>query len=161
MKSSKTALTTIFVSMFLAVILSGCRVNNGDIGPLYGAWVVTEVDVDGMVYDGWKNDDYDNSFFEFQNNICFVKCTNALNDCLTQTCTWEWVKKDTRIALDFSHYDNQFPPGGYMYGPPKWLLLTQPTTYEFDVVWNGNNKMVWTTVNSEGQTLTYHMKKTY
>lgn len=157
-----TFLIAFVVAMTCA--LTGCRVNNGDIGPLYGTWAVTEVTVDGEVYDGWLFDDWTGTFFEFQNNICFVSRTTDRYDLEYRVCTWEWIETDKEIALDFTHFDDRFPvptPGGYLYGAPEWLLLTQPAVYHFTVQWDGKRHFVWTTVNTEGQTLTYTMKKTY
>lgn len=147
---------------FIAV--PGCRMNNGDIGVLYGIWTVTEVKVDGQIYDGWKIAGYDDSFFQFQNNICFITRTNDLYDSETQVCTWEWKERDTEIALNFTHHDNENPvphPGGVTYSPPFWLLLDEPGIYTFDVEWKGDKTMVWRTVNAAGQALTYCLKKTY
>lgn len=151
-------------SSILFCLLTGCKVNNGDIGLLYGVWAITEVKVDGEIYTGWKENGFDESFFQFQNNICFVTRTNALYDSQTQVGTWEWQTEDTKIELNFSHYDDRYPnpaPGGYMYGAPDWLLLTQPTVYRFDIEWTDDKHMVWKTVNTEGQNLVYYLKKTY
>ncbi|MCH5219406.1 MAG: hypothetical protein J1F20_02460 [Muribaculaceae bacterium] len=149
---------------FVSLALTGCRMNNGDIGELYGIWVVTEVTVDGEIYEGWRSDGWNDTFFQFQNNICFVTRTNELYDQETQTGTWEWIEDKKLIALNFTHTDNQFPdniPGGFLYGSPTWLLLTESRVYNFDVTWDGKRSFVWTTVNSDGQILTYTMKKTY
>lgn len=162
-KKLNTFLTGIF-AVVLAAVLTGCRMNNGDIGLLYGVWVVTGVEVDGSEYDGWRGDGYIDSFFEFQNNICFVCRTTERQDMQTQVSTWEWLTEDTEISLNFTHTDDRFPvpvPGGYTYGAPDWLLLTEPGIYVFDVRWDDDKHMAWTTVNTEGQRLTYHLKKTY
>lgn len=152
----------IFCSVVLCAVLAGCRVNNGDIGPLYGVWNVTAVDVDGEPYDGWKSHGYTESFFQFQNNICFVTRTNDLYDSQSRACTWQWLKKDTEIELDFSHTDTASPnPGSYLYAAPEWLLLTESRVYVFSVDWEGSKKMTWSTVNTAGQRLTYHLTKTY
>ena len=150
--------------VIVLIALSGCRMNNGDIGLLYGVWAVTDVEVNGEPYHGWQSNGYNESFFQFQNNIVFVTRTNSLYDHEDQAGTWEWLKEDTRIALNFTHRDNlnDTPrPGGYMYGAPAWLLLVEPVIYNFDVEWTDDKHTVWTTVNTSGQRLTYHLKKTY
>lgn len=164
MKKSLTIARILLAAVFMAAGLTGCRVNNGDIGLLYGTWAVTDVEVDGLPYEGWHTDGYDDTFFQFQNNICFVTRTNERYDAESRTATWEWVKGDTEITLDFTHHDTQFPtpvPGGYMYGAPEWLLLTQPGVYTFSVEWTDDRHTVWTTVNTEGQRITYRMKQTW
>lgn len=147
----------------IAVLLPSCRMNNGDIGLLYGVWAVTDVQVDGKPYD-WNAGEYTESFFQFQNNICFISRTGPLHDYQNQVCTWAWVKDDIQIELDFTHYDDANPTpsvGGNMYSPPTWLLLTEPGVYVFDVTWHDDKNMTWTTVNTNGQRLAYRLKKTY
>lgn len=151
----------IFLTLLALVTTNSCRINNGDIGELYGTWVLTEMEVDGQKYDQWRLSDYPETFFQFQGDICMVIRTNELYDYLYQVCTWYWETEDTNIALNFTHSDDRYPsmPNGYMYGPPSWLLMSQPIVYGFDVVWDGDNRMTWTTVNQEGQRLTFHLKK--
>lgn len=157
----KCVLLTGIVAMLLWTAAS-CRVNNGDIGPLYGVWAVERVDVDGEVYDGWRQDGYDDSFFQFQNNICFVTRTTDRFEAQNVACTWRWVKEDTEMELDFTHTDNIYPePGGATYMSPYWLLLSEPVRYDVSVSWKGNRNMTWNVVNTDGRHITYHLKKTY
>ena len=146
----------------LCVSLGGCVTNNGDIGRLYGIWNLTEMRVDGEVYQGWRQDGYNDSFFQFQNNICFVSRTNDRFDVQNQACTWQWIENQTVIELDFSHTDDANPePGGWPYAAPQWLLLTNPTKYSFEVKWDNDKRMIWNTVNTQGQKLTYYLSKNY
>ena len=151
---------TVCLGVLLAT-LAGCRVNNGDIGPLYGVWAVTEVEVDGETYDGWKSEDTE-SFFQFQNNIIFVSRVVNRYVLYQNYGTWEWLVEDNEISLNFLHHDNNNPePGSGFYAPPEWLLLTEPGVYNFDVTWQGEKRMIWSTINTQGLRLTYHLKKTY
>ena len=155
---------SVFVVFLLVTLLTlgGCRVNNGDIGPLYGIWVLDEMKVDGEVYQGWKNALYPNTFFQFQNNICFVTRTSDRYDADNRVCTWQWLDYDTKMELDFSHVDNELPiPGGYRYRAPEWLLLTESVKYDFEVVWSGKKQMTWSTVNTEGKLLSFSLQKIY
>lgn len=157
----KSLLLTLTASI-IVFILTSCRVNNGDIGPLYGSWVLTEMKVDNEIYTEWKSDGYDNTFFKFQNNICEIMRTNDRLDTDSRVCTWQWVTEDTEIELNFTHTDDRFPePGGYLYNAPDWLLLDGPGLYKFNVKWNGEKNFVWTTVNNKGQQLAYTLKKTF
>lgn len=144
------------------LLLSGCRMNNGDIGALYGAWVLTQMEVDGEVYTGWESDGYDDTFFQFQNNICSIIRTTSLHDYDARMCTWQWIEEDREIELNYTHHDDTFErPGSGVYAPPSWLLLIEPGKYVFTVTWNGDRKFTWTTVNTRGQRLVFHLKKTY
>lgn len=145
----------------VATLCSGCKVNNGDIGLLYGVWFVSSVEVDGAPYTDYRADGSD-SFFQFQNNIINIARTDAYHSVENRYGTWEWIKEDTEIALNFTHHDNAHPtPGEYMYGPPEWLLLTVPAVYNFDVSWTDDKHCVWSTVNTEGRQLKYYLRKTY
>lgn len=149
------------IALLLMPVLAGCRMNNGDIGVLYGVWAVNAVEVDGQTYEGWNDDGWE-SFFEFQNNIVQVIKVSPLHDEISCFGTWQWVTEDTRIELDFTHHDDRFPePGENIYAPPAWLLLTTPGVYGFDVVWHGEKKCEWSTVNTAGQRIKYYLKKTY
>lgn len=158
----KRRIATAGCVLVLLLCLSACRVNNGDIGLLYGTWAVESVEIDGDAYTGWREGQYDESFFQFQNNICFVTRTNERYDYQNVASTWRWVEEDVRIELDFRHTDNFYPePGGYSYEAPAWLLLTEPTVYAFNVEWFGEKRMKWSTVNTEGQHIEYTLKKTF
>ena len=146
----------------IGLLTSGCVTNNGDIGRLYGVWVLDSMEVDGEPYDGWRREGYTSSFFQFQNDICYVTRTNDMYDVQNVACTWKWVKEETLIDLNFTHTDNAEPePGNLRYGPPLWLLLTDPGVYTFGVDWVTDKKMIWTTENSRGQKLTYHLSKNF
>lgn len=148
--------------LVLVGTVSSCKMNNGDIGALYGVWVLEQIKVDGKEYSGWSEGEYNNSFFQFQNNICFVTRTSERFDAENRAGTWQWIVEETEIQLDFSHTDQENPlPGGFRYGSPEWLLLNGSTSYNFEVIWHGEKKMTWQTVNTTGQILTYSLKKTY
>jgi len=157
MKRTSNILLTI-LAVFLA---TSCKVNNGDIGPLFGTWAVTEMKVDGEVYDGWKDSEHTFTAFSFQNDICHIQTADSHDSPDSRTCTWKWMTEDTRIELDFTHHDDKFDAGTYYYKAPEWLLLETNTVHIFDVVWDGEKKMTWTTVNAAGQRLEYRLKKTW
>lgn len=165
MKSKLTRIITyIIICVAMPAMLQSCKVNNGDIGLLYGTWFISSMEVDGQPYDGWRTDDNEDTFFQFQNNICFITWVDEHHQAESRVCTWQWVEDQTVIELNFTHTDDRFPepvPDGYLYGAPSRLLLTQPGIYRFDVVWKDDKHTVWTTVNTEGQRLTYHLQQTW
>lgn len=159
MTGFKYLITALALTIF--VPLGGCRMNGGDIGALYGIWLLTEMEVDGEKYDKWNANGFE-TFFEFENDICQVIRANERYDVESKWSTFKWIKEDTEMQLDFTHTDNTYPePGGYLYAAPSWLLLTEPTTYDFTVEWRGSKQMTWRTVNTSGQQLTYYFRKEY
>lgn len=151
----------ILLSLIAVVLATSCKVNNGDIGPLFGTWAVTEMKVDGTVYDGWKDEAHAFTAFNFQNDICYIQTADSHDSPDSRASTWKWETEDTRISLNFTHHDDRFGPGELYYKAPEWLLLETNTVHVFDVVWDGDRKMTWTTVNAAGQRLEYRLKKTW
>ena len=155
-----------FMLMILLVTMAGCRVNNGDIGPLYGCWNIESMTVDGEEYEDWRSDIHPWTTVEFQNNICMFKQALEPNDYLVNVCTWSWTggesDENSLLRLDFNHSDNQNPTGTGLYAPPGWLLLSGQLTVDMIVDWSHHNRqMVWTTVNAAGQRLVYRLKQTW
>ena len=153
--------------MFILILsLSGCRVNNGDIGPLYGTWNIESLTVDGVDYEEWRNEIHPWTTVEFQNNICMFKQALEPNDYLVRVCTWSWLGGETEenavLRLDFNHRDDNNPTGTGLYSPPAWLLLSGCLTADMVVTWaKHDRRMTWTTINASGQTLVFRLKQTW
>lgn len=89
-------LYTIFVAV-IAVLLSGCTRNNGDIGELFGQWKVTSITADGK-------DVYDCNgvmYFKFQSSVYCQKIVNEVthwDDCVYA----KWKYEGNGILIDFT-----------------------------------------------------------
>lgn len=159
----------IYAVGLLAVItflLTGCRVNNGDIGALYGTWAIEDITVDGEIYEDWQNPKNPWTSVEFQNNICIFKRAVEPNGYIISVSTWSWIEgtavDQSLLTLDFNHHDNKNPAGTGIYAPPQWLLLDGQLRFEMLVDWSSNKRrMTWTTVNGDGQTLVLRLKQTW
>ncbi len=154
------------ILFFFILGLAGCRVNNGDIGPLYGTWNIESVTVDGVEYEDWRTETHPWTTVEFQNNICMFKQAFEPNDYLVRVCTWSWLNgtstENSVLVLDFNHSDDANPPGTGIYAAPSWLLLSDMMKCEMMVDWSGHDRrMKWTTVNSEGRKLVYRLRQTW
>lgn len=142
------------------LIVQSCKQNDGEIGDLYGNWGIAAMKVDGERYDKWRDAEHAYTTFSFQNNICMIQSVSDKNVPDTRTCTWKWEAKNN-IALNFTHYDDRYEPGQYMYSAPEWLLLETNTIHNFEVTWHGEDRMVWKTVNVNGQHLEYDLRRTW
>ncbi|MDE6396167.1 MAG: hypothetical protein K2K84_02730 [Muribaculaceae bacterium] len=152
--------------LFLMLALVGCRVNNGDIGPLYGTWNIESLTVDGVEYEEWRSETHPWTTVEFQNNICMIKQAFEPNDYLVRVCTWSWLggedDENAVLRLDFNHSDDHNPPGTGIYAPPAWLLLSGRLTVDLSVTFaKHDRRMTWTTVNASGQKLVFRLKQTW
>lgn len=156
---------SLWIGLYLSVVclnFCSCSTNDGNIGPLFGQWVMVSMDVDGEPYDGWQSDDYPYTTFRFQNDICFVSKSNERLDVQTSYCTWAWQTERKVISLNFTYQDNDFPePGTGIYAPPAWLMMYTPGVYYFDVQWVNDKEMIWTGVTPQDRILTFHLKKNF
>ena len=154
-----------FLCLFF-IALSACKVNNGDIGALYGTWNIERITVDGELYEDWRNDNSPWTTVEFQNNICMFKRAVEPNDYIVRVATWEWENgtaiENSVLRIDFEHHDDANPTGTGKYEPPVWLLLDGNLHPEFIVEWSDNDRaMTWSTVNSRGQKLVFYLRQTW
>ena len=58
-------LAVVLVSVMVMTGISSCTRNNGDIGPWFGTWKLTEITVDGTSDAGYEG----NIFWKFQNDV--------------------------------------------------------------------------------------------
>lgn len=82
-----------------ALMPTGCTHNNGDIGPIFGTWVLREASCDGQRLDV-------ESFlvtWSFQNNILSEMVTLPHNTTHETWATWGWGDEGRVLYVDFTH----------------------------------------------------------
>lgn len=97
---------------------SSCTHNNGDIGPLFGRWTVTECVVDG------QRQDVD-CVIDFQSHIVRVTRLGEHGDTDYSLGTWTLDEPQRQLTLDFTHDDDAHSG---QYTLPTYLGLTTPVT---------------------------------
>ncbi len=139
---------TLIISLFSAILLSGCMHNNGDIGDYFGTWKVTSISVDGDV-DG----DYSaNIFFQFQSDVVRI-VENRSNYEITEYFG-TWVDNGNNIIIDLNHKVN---PESEVYHIPEVMRMVKGENF-IKVSNKNSSKMTWT-FESGGQTITYTLNK--
>lgn len=139
---------TLIISLFSAILLSGCMHNNGDIGDYFGTWKVTLISVDGDV-DG----DYSaNIFFQFQSDVVRI-VENRSNYEITEYFG-TWVDNGNNIIIDLNHKVN---PESEVYHIPEVMRMVKGENF-IKVSNKNSSKMTWT-FESGGQTITFTLNK--
>ncbi len=145
----------LYVVLFVVLFLSSCVTNNGDIGNLYGSWVLDAVDIDGVEQTSWK-DDGSFTTWNFQNNIILVRRATAIHDANYVVGTW--VRDDNTLTVDFNHKDDETPAGTGLYEAPIWIYFEHGVT-TLTYLKDESKKMVLATTLSDGRRITYTLHK--
>ncbi|MGN0213210.1 MAG: lipocalin family protein [Muribaculaceae bacterium] len=87
----------------MMLIVASCTSNNGDIGPWFGIWRVTEITTDGV-----PDEDYEgNMFFKFQNTVFEMLLVYDDHSADTRFGTW---KDEGNGILTVSFPDGKYKP---------------------------------------------------
>lgn len=117
----------------MLLTLASCTHNNGDIGPLFGQWKVTSIDIDEKPMEDYKG----NLFFSFQNDVVLVYGTYG-----------QWIQTGNSIDFIFSMEPIGYPNiPGFKFGHNPYQIISLNKDY-FNF-----------TSTIEGKTYTYHLKK--
>ena len=103
----------------VAIISGGCTHNDGDIGPLFGSWLVEDITLDGQRTDPGEGHGY----VQFQGAVVMCKLIDDRHSLLFYS-VGSYVREGDALLLDFTHSDNTTAPGEGQYSAPQWLLLT-------------------------------------
>lgn len=103
----------------MAFLLVGCTHNNGNIGPFFGQWKISEITIDGekdAAYEG-------NVFWSFQSSTIEMQKADEsqLTDAVTSWGSWSREKETNHdvLILDFTHSDDTHAVGDPYYSPLK------------------------------------------
>ena len=131
-----------------ALSVSSCTHNNGDIGDLFGIWVLKSVSIDGLDIKFISDDQ--NVTWAFQNNIVSVTLLAAHESRLETYGTWEWEDEGKIMHLDFTHI------GGF-----PWGELPFPGEISFNVRVKELNKknLKFVYVTETGEQMDYVFQK--
>lgn len=138
---------------FIAVLLGACTQMNGHIGPIFGSWVLDEIQEDGRQLDMDEE-----TVFSFQNEIVrVVKVVDFVGQGSEKF--GNFTISDKELTLKFQAQPTE--SGSYLYVTPNWLhfpLDGRPIVFRIDQL--DGSRMVLTLVE-EGHTLRYSFRKTW
>ncbi len=87
----------ILLTAFLVMVISGiaCTRNNGDIGPIFGRWILESADCRNCPQITWEGD----LFLAFQNDV--VQMTQTFNDNYSESTFGSFRLTDNTMFIDF------------------------------------------------------------
>jgi len=145
--------STYILTLLLTLILQSCTHNNGDIGPYFGTWKLSAIEVDGSNMDSYKG----NIFWQFQAEVFCMREVLPNHD--TNVCWGSWKEaSDGILELNFTHSDDSHPAGSTYYSP---FIITglQPAVNRLDIKSKSGTRLTLSYIDSEGKSYTYRLIK--
>jgi len=142
----------LFLILIVAAFATRCTHNNGDIGPLFGQWIMTDITADGerpadVIATNWN--------WRFQNAVLLISEVDYLGHEYSQYwASWEREGQTLRI-----NYNNTDPAITWAYDFPSAIGFTQATTYTLTIESESSSQMTLRMVNPDGITYVYTLKK--
>lgn len=139
----------------VAMMLTGCTRNNGDIGKWFGKWQLTEMTVDGEADPLVAGGQY---FWDFQNDIIRIDCV-APNGYEHEVyyCIGTWDQPaDNVMVMNFSHTDD----GGIFHKPFGILHFPTDGPFTMTIVSQSGKECVMKRVDeTSGTEYVYRLRK--
>lgn len=107
----------ILIIISILAVFAACKTNNGDIGPLYGQWILDQLTLDGEP-DSIVCSDFS---FSFQNNILYIAHQTGHHE-FTETFG-TWSLDGDELTLNFTHTADLYPENGIKFNPPAELHI--------------------------------------
>ena len=142
--------------MFVLIMtrLTGCTHNNGDIGPWYGAWTLTSVQIDGNTDPDYKPCTI---IWKFQSTVINMTEIGPVHEVKDYFGTWRQLS-DTTLELNFTHSDNDSPSGTDLYVPAAATHLPAAVTV-LQIKKFTSKHIVLTYTDPEGIVYTYFLDR--
>lgn len=147
----------IFSIIAAAIGLNSCTHNNGDIGPLFGSWVLEEMTVNG---DKTVPDVDGDTFLQFQGGVIMAKLIDDRHSLLFYS-VGSWEREGDVLIVNYTHSDNQTPQGEGQYMAPYWLMLTTNAINRITILSLDKKAMRLEYITPDGDTVRYLFRKTF
>lgn len=133
-------------------LLAGCTHNNGDIGPLFGQWIMTGITVNGDTPADINPTEWN---WRFQNQVFLISHVDVVAHDYRQY--WgSWTMADKTMTIDYDNIDSAID---YAYETPSAIGFTDAAVYTLSVVNLSSHDMILQMVNPGGDTYVYTLKK--
>lgn len=147
----------ILLTLTLLAATSSCTHNDGDIGPLFGSWILDSMTLDGQPYtpdvDGY-------TCLQFQGKVIMAKIIDDRHSLLFYS-VGSWERTDNTLYLDYTHSDNDTPPGEGAYSAPYWLMLKPNAVNEVSILSLNSRHMHLRHITPDGDIVEYTFHKTF
>lgn len=148
---------TVEILLLIAAVWAvsgGCTHNNGDIGPYFGSWLLTEIKANGVT----DTDYAGNVVWAFQSDV--VKMTVVYPWHETSGRFGTWSEHDGYLELDYTHSSDEMEPGTGDYSFPAGLHLPDHGRVRLHIESLAAKDMVLGYSN-DGVEYTYYLKKQF
>lgn len=151
------------IALVLFIVgLCGCTRNNGDIGPWFGTWKLTEITIDGTPEASYGG----NVFWKFQNDV-FVMLRRNMNpnESSAENRYGTWSESNDYLFIDFTNYDDSNPPengaaGEGIYAPFLETHFILGGVSQLKIVnQSGSEAYLMFTSPADGKTYGYRIRK--
>lgn len=138
----------------LAILISGCTHNDGDIGPLFGNWDLLTLTADGEEQQ-IVTDTVLCTVWSFQQSVIFIRQTMPHND--YRRAKGMWSRTDDILTLDFDFHDID---GYTYYTPPADMHLTERGQTPLAII-ELDNKNMHLRHTTDSATYDYYLRKIF
>lgn len=147
----------VYAMLILSVnLFCCCTRNNGDIGPWFGSWQLTEIEIDGAKVSSYG----ENIFWAFQNDVFSMKYVYPNDPGHSVDDRWgTWEESGDAIKLNFTHSDDSYAPGTGIYAPLKETGIPANEVSTLVIIKKPGTKAVLSYTDSAGKIYTYHLIK--
>ena len=136
------------------LLFCSCRMNNGDIGDLFGSWLLYSMTVDGQTPEDF---DAEETVWEFQNNIISISRVEFMYDKESRWGTWS--EADGKLLLNYTHHEHGVNQGTAKYSAPEWLGFPPNQIIPLTFVERTSNRMSLTRTSENGEVYVYSLRK--
>ena len=155
-------LAVALVSVMVMTGISSCTRNNGDIGPWFGTWKLTEITVDGTSDAGYEG----NIFWKFQNDVFeMVRVNQDDVESYADTHYATWNEDNGYLFVNFRNSDDNNPAaegeagnGIYAPFPDSHFIVGGVTQLKIESQSGGDAYLTFTSP-VDGKTYGYRLKK--
>lgn len=144
-----------FCSIIILVLIfavTSCTHNNGDIGPLFGQWIMTDITADGQSISDVTPTDWN---WRFQNQVILISQVD--NVAHTHNEYWgSWSQSGKTITVNYRNTD---PSINFNYDIPKAIGFTEAAVYQIEIITGSASQMTLQMVNPQGVNYVYTLTK--
>lgn len=150
----KTYICRILAAIILATVC-GCTKNDGDIGHLFGSWIVQEITVDGITDSSYNG----NVVWSFQSSI--IRMSVVLPHHQVDNYMGSWSQTNNMLTLNFTHSSAGTAPGTGEYGFAPGMHLPEKGIVELTIITAGAKSMTLQYDKTDGTSIVYRLSKQF
>lgn len=141
----------LFLVTLVAMFSLSCTHNDGNIGPWFGTWKMTEMTVDGV-----KSPDYhDDIIWKFQSAVVSILQVDDTTHSVYDS-TGSWTQQGNLLTLNFLHSDNHTGDNSYI--PPSVTQIPHGIAI-MNIVKLSSKEIVLSYTTESGSLIRYTLNK--